>query len=195
METVGDFMEDWVKKWKQELSWQERWDVNGWHKEDDMSEELDDYWGQDDEEETDQQPKKHIRRAARNRIIKEAIEKNKVYNIDRLFWNGGKLFGYDTYFKKVIDYDGKERESGPWTSIKDGNKNYEVCFSWDWNCCFLVIVGKTEINTPLGKVPLKVQRQISFDMLFGVKPEIVKVMIEKSIDEIITYIKSKKGKQ
>ena len=32
-------------------------------------------------------------------------------------------------------------------------------------------------------------------MLFGVKPEIVKVMIEKSIDEIITYIKSKKGKQ
>lgn len=30
METVGDFMEDWIKKWKQELSWQERWDVNGW---------------------------------------------------------------------------------------------------------------------------------------------------------------------
>ena len=51
METVGDFMEDWLKKWKQELSWQERWDVNGWHKEDDLSEELDDYWGQDDEEE------------------------------------------------------------------------------------------------------------------------------------------------
>lgn len=23
-------MEDWIKKWKQELSWQERWDVNGW---------------------------------------------------------------------------------------------------------------------------------------------------------------------
>ena len=30
METVGDIMEDWIKKWKQELSWQERWDVNGW---------------------------------------------------------------------------------------------------------------------------------------------------------------------
>lgn len=123
------------------------------------------------------------------------MEENKVYDIDRLFWNGGKLFGYDTYFKKVIDYDGEEREYGPWISIKDGNKIYEVCFLWDWNFCFLVIVGKTEINTPLGKVPLKVQRQISFDMLFGVKPEIVKVMIEKSIDEIITYFKSKEGKQ
>lgn len=30
METVGDIMEDWIKKWKQGLSWQERWDVNGW---------------------------------------------------------------------------------------------------------------------------------------------------------------------
>lgn len=30
METEGNFMEDWIKKWKQELSWQERWDVNGW---------------------------------------------------------------------------------------------------------------------------------------------------------------------
>ena len=27
METTGDFMEDWLKKWKQELSWQERWDA------------------------------------------------------------------------------------------------------------------------------------------------------------------------
>ena len=107
----------------------------------------------------------------------------------------GKLFGYDTYFKKVIDYDGKERASGPWTSIKDGNKNYEVRFSWDWECCFLEIVGKTEISTPLGKVLLTAQRQISFDMLFGVKPGIIKLMVEKSIDELITYFKSKEGKQ
>ena len=103
----------------------------------------------------------------------------------------GKLFGYDIYFKKVIDYDGKERESGPWTSIKDGNKNYEVLFSWDWERCFLAIVGKTEI----GKVPLTVHRQISFDMLFGVKSGIAKLIVEKSIDELITYFKSKEGKQ
>ena len=30
METEGVFKEDWVKKWKQELSWQERWDANEW---------------------------------------------------------------------------------------------------------------------------------------------------------------------
>lgn len=115
-------------------------------------------------------------------------------NLDDIY-KDGKLFGYDTYFKKVIDYDGKERESGPWTSIKDGNKNYEVRFSWDWECCFLGIIGKTEISTPLGKVPLTAQRQISFDMLFGVKPGIIKLMVKKSIDELITYFKSKEVKQ
>lgn len=125
--------------------------------------------------------------------IRQAMKENKVYDIDRLFWNGGKLFGYDTYFKKVIDYDGKEKESGPWTSIKDGNKDYEVRFSWNWECCFLDIKGKTEINTPSGKIPVGAQRRISFDTLFGVKPEIVKIMVEKSIDELITYFKSKEG--
>ena len=183
METVGDFMEEWIKH--SEESWQ---------KEDDLSTAFVlDYWDQDSEEEN--HPPHSLRRAAKNRIIREAIEKNQIYDIDRLFWNGGKLFGCDTYFKKVIDYDGKERESGPWISIKDGNKNYEVRFSWDWECCFLAIVGKTEISTPLGKVPLVAQRQISFDMLFGVKPGIVKLMVEKSIDELITYFKSKEGKQ
>ena len=125
--------------------------------------------------------------------ISQAMEENKVYDIDRLFWNGGKLFGYDTYFKKMIDYNGEERESGPWTSIKDGNKDYEVRFSWDWEFCFLDIVGKSEINTPLEKVPLTASKRIYFDMLFGVKPEITKLIVEKSIDEIITYFKSKEG--
>ncbi len=107
----------------------------------------------------------------------------------------GKLFGYDIYYKKMIDYNGKEIETGPWTSIKDGNKNYEVRFSWDWELCFLLIVGKTKINTPLEKVPLMAQRQISFDMLFGVKPEITKIIVEKAINELITYFKSKEEKQ
>ena len=42
METVGDFMEDWIKKWKQGLSWQERWDVNGWEPKPKMVINLDD---------------------------------------------------------------------------------------------------------------------------------------------------------
>ena len=135
------------------MSWQERWDANGW------------------------KPKPKT-----------------VINLDDIY-KDGKLFGYDIYFKKVIDYDGKERESGPWTSIKDGNKDYEVRFSWDWEHCFLDIVGKTEINTLLGKIPLTAQRQISFDMLFRAKPETTKVMVEDVIDELIIYFKSKEGKQ
>lgn len=138
---------------KQDMSWQERWDANGW------------------------KPKPKI-----------------VINLDDIY-KDGKLFGYDTYFKKVIDYDGKERESGPWTSIKDGNKDYEVQFFWDWELCFLRIVGKAEISTPLGKIPLTAQRQISFDMLFRAKPEITKVIVEDAIDELIIYFKSKEGKQ
>jgi hypothetical protein len=140
METVGDFMEDWLKKWKQELSWQERWDVNGWHKEDDLSAELDDYWGHHDEEDTGQQPKKYIRRAARNRIIKEAIEKNKVYDIDRLFWNGGKLFGCD-----IIDNDPLAAKAYGMSLYrldyhsKENGKNYLLEYEFDWKRCVLML--------------------------------------------------------
>ena len=124
--------------------------------------------------------------------IKKAMKENKVIDLDTIF-KDGKLFGYDTYFKKSTDWDGEEREYGPFTSIKDGDKDYEVRFCWNWEERFLEIIGTSEINTPLGIVPLAAQRQISFDMLFGVKSGIVKLIIEKSIDELITYFKSKEG--
>lgn len=115
-------------------------------------------------------------------------------DLDKIY-KDGKLFGYDIYFKKVIDYNGEEIETGPWVSIKDGNKSYEVQFFWDWIFCCLRIVGKTEISTSSGKIPLTAQRQISFDMLFRAKPEITKVIVEDAIDELIIYFKSKEGKQ
>ena len=53
--------------------------------------------------------------------------------------------------------------------------------------------ARTEINTRLGKVPVGAQRQIGFDMLFGVNPGVVKIMIHKAVTELITYFKSKEG--
>ena len=60
--------------------------------------------------------------------IKKAKKEGKIYGIDRLFWDGGKLFGYDTYFKNHTDYDGVTKEIGPFTKIKTDNKEYEVLF-------------------------------------------------------------------
>ena len=120
-------------------------------------------------------------------------KEGKIYDIDRLFWDGGKLFGYDTYFKDFTDYDGQTRQSGPWVKIKTEDKEYEVIFRWDWEHCFLVIQGRTEIKTPLGEIPLGAQREIGFDMLFGVNPGVVKIMIHKAVNELITYFKSKEG--
>ena len=126
MKTVEDAMNEWIKHWEE--SWQKRWDDNGWHKEDDLSTELNvDYWDQDDEEDADQQPKKHIRRAARNRIIRNAIEENKVYDIDRLFWNGGKLFGYDTYYETLFGCIGDcDEKIGPYIKATHNNEEYEI---------------------------------------------------------------------
>ena len=126
-------------------------------------------------------------------VIKDAEKEGKIYDIDRLFWDGGKLFGYDTYFKSMIEYDGEKKQYGPFTKIKTDNKEYEVLFHWEWDNCCLVIHARTEINTMLGKVPLGAQREIGFDMLFGVKPEVVKIMIHEAVNELITYFKNKEG--
>ena len=126
-------------------------------------------------------------------VIKNAEKEGKIYDIDRLFWDGGKLFGYDTYFKTRVEYDGEKKQYGPFTKIKTDNKEYEVLFCWEWDRCCLVIQARTEINAILGKVPLGAQRQIGFDMLFGVNPGVVKIMIHKAVTELITYFKSKEG--
>lgn len=96
---------------KQDMSWQERWDTNGW------------------------KPKPKI-----------------VINLDDIY-KDGKLFGYDIYFKKAIDYNGEEIETGPWASIKDGNKSYEVQFFWDWEHCFFEHCGENRNQHFIRKNP------------------------------------------
>jgi hypothetical protein len=186
METVGDFMEDWIKKWKQELSWQERWDANGWHKEDELSEELDDYWGQEDEEDTDQQPKKHIRRVAKNRIIREAIEENKVYDIDRLFWNGGKLFGCD-----VIQNDPLETKAYGMSLYrldyhsKENGKNYLLEYEFDWKRCALML---SYFKYGPNAKPYKARIELNFHTLFDVKFGMEQMVFEHAAESVIREV-------
>lgn len=190
MKTVEDAMNEWIKRWEE--SRQKRWDDNGWHKEDDLGAELNvDYW--DNPKYTGNMD---WCKRLDNLIIKNAETEGKIYDIDRLFWDDGKLFGYDTYFKNRIDCDGATKDIGPFTKIKADNKEYEVLFCWEWDHCCLVIHARPmeSINT-LRKVPLGAQREIGFDMLFGVNPGVVKIMIHKAVTELITYFKSKEGEQ
>ena len=126
-------------------------------------------------------------------IIECSRRKGKIYDIDRLFWNNGKLFGYDTYFKDKIDFDGKIEQYGPYTKIKTDDGEYEIFFDWDWEYGFLRIVARAKNNTPLGIVPFVAQKYITFDLLFGIKPYMVGKTIETTIDELITEFKRKGG--
>lgn len=44
IETIDDFMEDWLKKWGQGLSWQEFWGAHGWKPKKQMVIDLDDIY-------------------------------------------------------------------------------------------------------------------------------------------------------
>lgn len=111
--------------------------------------------------------------------IENAREEGKIYDIDRLFWNGGKLFGYDAAPTK----DGV----GSIVKIVKDEQPYTISFRFDWvACCLLIqcLSMNEETNIPVGA-----RRQIGFDMLFGVKSEIVKPMIERAIEEMMITIK------
>ena len=82
---TDNFMDEWIKK-----SWQERWTAYGWHKED------------DDQEEN--KPPKAIRRAVKERIIKEALEKGEVLDLDAIY-EDGKVFGRKL---RYLDYENAE---------------------------------------------------------------------------------------
>lgn len=130
--------------------------------------------------------------------IKNAMEENKVYDIDRLFWNDGKLFGYDTYYIEFKNPDGElVKKFGPFTKIKrkvDSNKfmgltnerEYEVKFTFDWNLCALSLTCNS--YNPYICEPVGAKETITFDTLFGVKPEVVKDLIDFEIYRLIKEI-------
>ena len=129
--------------------------------------------------------------------VKKAVQENKVYDIDRLFWNGWKLFGYDTYYIDYTTQKGENIKVGPCIKVKrktDSNKfmgltnerEYEVKFTFDWNLCALSLLCSS--FNPYICEPVASSTVIMFDMLFGVKPELVKDLIETEIDRLIKEI-------
>lgn len=177
MKSVKDFMDEWIKHLEE-----------SWNKEDALSTEFAvDYWDRDDEKDVGQQPKKHIRRAARNRIIMEAIERNKVYNIDRLFWNGGKLFGYDTYYETLLGCIGDcDEKIGPFIKVMRNGEEYEILLKFDWEKCFLSLTCNS--FNPYIIEPVGAKATVLFDTLFGVEDSVVKLLIDTEIEKLINTI-------
>ena len=126
--------------------------------------------------------------------IKKATKENRVYDIDRLFWNNGKLFGYDTYYVEHKLPNGNTLKAGPITTIKrevtSGKlmglmnvRSYDIKFTFDWNMCALSLLCCS--FNPYISAPTGTGSVITFDMLFGIKPELVKVLIDTEIEKLI----------
>ena len=115
--------------------------------------------------------------------IKNAMKENKVYDIDRLFWNDGKLFGYDTTQSRI----------GPWSiaKIEKGGHDYTIKFKFDWGRCELTLACD-DFNAIIAE-PIRAQVRIGFDMLFGVNPGVVKIMIKTEVERLIKEIERLKN--
>jgi len=173
MESVNDALNKWIEKWKQGLSWRERWDVNGWHKEDDLSVESNaDYW--DDEE--DNHPPHSLRRSAKNRLIKEAVETGRVIDLDRIY-KDGKIFGYEVECTKD--------EKGAITKLKatDSDHEYIVSFRFDWVGFNLLIQAFPADRSK--NLPEVIRSCTSLDVLLALKYDLMEYAVRDTVNRII----------
>ena len=119
--------------------------------------------------------------------IKKAIKENKVYDIDRLFWNGGKLFGYDTYYEILLGCLGDcDEKIGPFIKVMRNGEEYEILLKFDWEKCFLSLTCKS--FNPYIFEPVGAEATVLFDTLFGVKDSVVKTLIDTEIEILLTNI-------
>lgn len=116
-------------------------------------------------------------------LIKKAEKEDKIYDIDRLFWDGGKLFGYDTRQSRI----------GPWSfaKVEKDGCDYTIKFKFDWERCELILACD-DFNATIAE-PIRAQARIGFDMLFGVNPSVVKIMIKTEVERLIKEIERLKN--
>ena len=105
------------------------------------------------------------------------MKEKKVYDIDRLFWNGGKLFGYDIYYNPVDDRI-------PCFDIIKNSHHYVFSILWNWEKCHLVLCCFTIVRG----VPYRARTQIEYDILFSLKCGLVKTMMNAEIEKLINAI-------
>lgn len=109
-------------------------------------------------------------------FIKNAIKENTVYDIDRFFWNGEKLFGQDIYYK----------DDRPCFDVEQDGRKYRITILWNWENYMLQLMCYTKID---GEVHCS-SEIIRFDFLFGLKPECMELAINHAIDGLILKIKN-----
>lgn len=114
--------------------------------------------------------------------IKKAIKENKVYNIDRLFWNDGKLLGHDGYYIQL----GDGKEIGPFFNISKDGVEYRIQFKFDWERCILLLTCH-DFNKYIVE-PVHAQVTITFDQLFGVNPGVVQALVLAHVIRLIETI-------
>ena len=138
-----------------------------------------------------------LRALAEYDTIKKTTKENRVYDIDRLFWNEGKLFGYDTHYIDYTTRNGQKIKVGPCIEVKRkvnsdkliglvNEREYGIRFTFDWLACTLTLLCCA--FNPYICEPVGTTRVITFDTLFGIKPELVKDLVETEIDCIIKEI-------
>ena len=122
----------------------------------------------------------------------KVMGKTKVYDIDRLFWNGGKLFGYDTYYETLLggigDFDEK---IGPYIKATHNNEEYEILLKFDWEKCLLSLSCKSFNRYIIEPVGAKIS--IPFDALFLIKEGLVKELIDDNIEKLLISIEKLKN--
>ena len=126
-------------------------------------------------------------------IIKKdkVIGKNKVYDIDRLFWNGGKLFGHEVRYRQYFEKGGYIRETGPYINAKHGGRDYDilVCFNWGSNCVEL----SCNAYNPYICEPVYAKVIVPFNVLFLIKEELVKEVVDSNIETLLKSIETLKN--
>lgn len=122
----------------------------------------------------------------------KVIGKTKVYDIDRLFWDEGKLFGYDTYYNILLGgICGCDEKIGPFIKVARNGEEYEILLKFDWEKCFLSLTCNS--FNPYIIEPVGARISIPFDALFLIKEELVKELIDSNIEKLLTNIETLKN--
>ena len=164
MESVNDAINKWLEKWKQAAEWDP---------EDSLSVEFNaDYW--DDEE--DNHPPRALRRSAKNRIIKEAIESGRVIDLDRIY-KDGKIFGYEMECQDDICL------AAPITKIVENGHEYYISFRIDWPGFNLQIQGVPAVKSK--RVPGVIRLCFPLDNILSLKYDLMEYAVRDTVNRII----------
>ena len=128
-------------------------------------------WAYDEEE---VKPAKSMRRAAKERIIKKAIEEGTVIDLDKIY-KDGKLFNY------AIEHTSNDGWST--TRVTENGHEYIVSFRFEWLDRSLQVQGTPVYESP--KVPKMIRLCTSLDTLLNLNGDLTDYAVKNTVDRII----------